>query len=365
MSEFFRIVNVRGNPFQMGEDYGCQTRDLIRKFISYSNDFYRRAGYLDRDIRDVVHRHELGIQNESPEILEEIKGMSQGADVRYEDLIAACILREIRDALHRSGDESGCTTCIAYGPAAKTGNPVVGHNWDSRTDPKQVVVTVAKPEVGFRFVTIGPVGRPGCEGMNEKGLTIVMSGVIQRRATELLARNGPLHASPEWTHQILLHAQDVDGALEYCKGFRHAVHGVNWVVADPQKFCHVEIAYDSAHMTVFDLEGSQERGSILSTTNHYASGLLNGIGPRLEENRGSYVRKKRMTDLLESNFGTIDLNLAKSFLRNHDLPYPICRHKDPDWSTISSQLGEPSESRFWIAVGPPCDNEYRLFSLRP
>jgi isopenicillin-N N-acyltransferase-like protein len=71
----------------MGRDYGRQTADLIRDLIQNSKDTYSRLGYSGDDIGRIRERHEDGISSQSPEIIEEIRGMAEGAGVPYERLM--------------------------------------------------------------------------------------------------------------------------------------------------------------------------------------------------------------------------------------------------------------------------------------
>jgi len=361
MTDFFRIVKIEGSPLEMGRGYGRQAADLILEFVRDSRNIYGRIGYTEKDIQTIRERHEDGIGSHTPEIIEQIRGMAEGAGVGYQQMMDACLQHELHDALPE-GSSGGCTTCLISGRATAMGEPIIGHNWDSKTDPRKVLVTLAKPKNGFRFISIGPVGRPGCEGMNEKGLTIVMSGVVQKRCKQFLAGTGLLYASPEWTHHIFQDSKNVEEALTQCREFRSAIHGVNWIVGDSREFAHVEIAHDEMNVTHLDPESPEETNWFTSTTNHYASHKLNSLGPSIEENPGTYVRRNRMMNLLQSNVGKIDLDLAKAFLRDHEGPYPVCRHGGTGPSTISCEIGQPKDLRFWIAVGPPCSNEFQLFS---
>jgi isopenicillin-N N-acyltransferase-like protein len=351
----------------MGYDCGRKATDLIRRRIDFTRGFYRRVGFCVEDIEKIRERHEQGIGRVAPELIEEIRGMAEGAHVPYELMMDASAGGEIRDALRYRLDE-GCTTCAATGRATLTHNPIIGHNWDSGGDQESIVITVAKPSDGLRFVTIGPAGRPGCEGMNERGLTVVMSGVVQRQRREFLAGTDPFYVSPLWTHHIFPSCEDVDHALVRCKDtYRRAIHGENWVVGDPKSLAHVEIAFDRMKIIDLETESSEKDGCIMSTTNHYASHELGVLGPSAKESPNSYARRKRMIELMQTHVGNISIDLVKTFFRDHQNPHSICRHGDTPCTTnqvltVSSEIASPKESRLWIAFGPPCRNEYRVFS---
>lgn len=367
MPNFFDIVKVKGPPIQMGRDYGRQTRDKMRELVTNSKDFYRKIGYDQQQIATIRERHEEGIATQSPDILEEIKGMADGAGIQYESLLDATLRGEIMDSLT---PETECTTLVASARATADRNPVMGHNWDTTTDQRNIVVTIAKPCEGHSFITIGPVGRPGCEGINDQGLSIVMSGIVQRKRGEFLDRRNAMNAPSSWTHHIFLRCKNVDEALVECKKFQPAIHGENWVVGDGRNFANVEIAFAQMNIVRLNPESSDGKDLVTSTTNHYASAEMSCWGPNSDAEipespfAWSYDRKKRMTELLQSNIGKINLELAKSFLQDHEGAHPICRHKDErSYSTVSSEIMEPMKKRMWIAMGPSCRGEYQPFTL--
>lgn len=364
MSEFFRIVRIKGTPFQMGVDHGQQVSDLIRRRINSNKDFYKKIGYSEELVKKIRERSEEGIKSVSPDLIEEVRGIAEGAGVSYEDTMNAYM--GVGDALRHKVEEN-CTTTVVTGKATKNGNPIIGHNWDAR-GRKSIIVIDAKPKKGYNFIAINSAGRPGCEGMNENGLTIVMSGVIQRRREEFLDGTGPLYVPPVWTHHILSRCKNVDEAIKVCKDtFRKAIHGSNWVIGDPDTFAHAEISFDKIKIKYLETDSSDPNDWILSTTNHYESAEFNSMGPSEEEYPNSYARKRRMTYLLKSKIGDIDLSLVKTFHRDHIGKYPICRHggsgSNERLETISSEIGQPKELRFWIAMGPPCENDYKVFQL--
>lgn len=365
MANFFRTVKISGSPHQMGVEYGRQTADLIRQRIASLNNFYRDIGYSEEKVQKIRERHEEGIGRVAPMLLEEIRGMAEGAGVKFEAMMDVSAGGDIRDGLrHLLG--RGCTTCIALGRATKRHETLIGHNWDG-SGQELIVVTLAKPSDGLGFVTIGPAGRPGCEGMNEKGLTIVMSWVNQRERTRLLEGTGPLFVPPQWTHHILYNCEDVNDAIERCKEtFQSPIHGENWVVGDSKSAALAEVSYNQIKVKHMDWESEREDW-IQSATNHYPSREMNHLGPLPEEFPNSYAREERMLSLLRSDMGRIDLDLVKTYLRDHQGLHKVCSHEETRqppfyWKTISSEIGEPRNNRFWIAVGPPCRNEYHLFT---
>ena len=362
LSRFFRIVSVQGTPFEMGTDYGRETADLIRELIAHSKQVYDCLQYSPETIRRIRERHEDTFSAQAPELIEEIRGMSNGAGVSYEQLMDACLQREIRKAM--SIDQDYCTTCLISGRATLTGTSIIGHNWDSRLSQEKAVVTVARPRSGSRFVTIGPVGRPGCEGINERGLTLFMTGVKQKRRIEIERGQDPLAIPSSWTHHILLAYSNCEDAIGYCKRIRGAAHGMTWAVGDSRGFSTVEISCGQVNTTMYDAESSDPKDWIESTANHYVSPTLSELGPSPRESPGSYMRRERMISLLRANIGKMNVNMVQGFLRDHYGQFPICRHNDEQsYTTISSEIGQPKEKRLWIAFGPPCRNRYETFSL--
>ena len=79
----------------------------------------------------------------------------------------------------------------------------------------------------------------------------------------------------------------------------------------------------------------------------------------------SFIRIKRLDDLMRGHKGNLSVDLMKELLQDHNnYPDSICRHADEElrpsmqMKTVASIIAIPSEREMHIALGNPCQNEY-------
>jgi hypothetical protein len=363
MDNWFRIVNVRGNPYQMGVQYGEQARDLVRGYVDLVKMRWKQLGYSTEYVQGLRQRTEAGMEKQSPDLIQEIRGMAEGAKVSFDSLMNA-LASEQADVMVPKIAEKSCSCYAAVKKDASTRRLIIGHNWDSRLDKQDyVVLDLAKPTNGFAYITIGIAGRPGSEGLNERGVSIVISGVSQLEREKNLKSSDPLGVSGNWTHHIFPHCSTVDQVLEHCKRLPRDIQGHNWIVGDLNTLARVEIAYNDINVEYVDLSSPEAANCVMAATNHYPSEKMNHLGISRDEYPGTYTRYSRIMHLLEERAGEIDFDLMKAFSRDHEGAHPICRHGGVDNFTISAEIIEPARLRFSVVRGLPCRNEFRHLSL--
>lgn len=70
-----------------------------------------------------------------------------------------------------------------------------------------------------------------------------------------------------------------------------------------------------------------------------------------------------MNELIASKQGRVTVEDVKRFLKDHTgKPVSICRH-DGDSRTVASLIAEPARRRMHAAVGNPCQNSYKTYSM--
>ena len=79
----------------------------------------------------------------------------------------------------------------------------------------------------------------------------------------------------------------------------------------------------------------------------------------------SFIRIKRMDNLMRGHRGNLSVDLMKELLQDHNNhPDSICRHADDglrpnlQMKTVASIITIPGEQEMHIALGNPCENEY-------
>src|SRR5262249_44462066 len=154
---------ARGTHRELGRQHGEQCRDRLLAFLDYLGSTLRLS-------REQVHARALRFlplfERHCPHLVEEVRGLAEGAAVPLGEALAVQIRGEMGAAL-----PEGCTTFVIAGRGTATGQVLIGQNSDM--DPEL-------DALGY-VLKLRPAGRPalvmwtfggqiGYHGMNEAGV---------------------------------------------------------------------------------------------------------------------------------------------------------------------------------------------------
>jgi isopenicillin-N N-acyltransferase-like protein len=183
----YQHITISGHPFARGKSYGEQTKSKIISNLNY----YKRPGILpawDKVIQFVRDNYLKALEKYYPSGLMEIKGIAVGANVSVEDIVVLNARYELlRWKTHlnlenREEQESGeCTGGLCLSKATKSGNVLMGQNWDINqrilNDDIAVLLEV-RPDPSEKivpFFMLSEAGQLGRGGINANGLGIYVS----------------------------------------------------------------------------------------------------------------------------------------------------------------------------------------------
>ena len=341
-------LELSGEPYDRGHRYGEACKNLIARMIE--EQFYQEfSGRLTKDqMLKHARKYEPFIQNYSPEIAEELKGMADGSGRSYDEIVMVNALEE-REAF------SQCTAFAATGKATKDRETYVGQSWDGMEsewwDGDIGLLFKVRRKNGPDTLNYTNPGILSCAGLNSKGISINWNTVPRLEMTTGVP-----------TYIIvaeILRQKTLGDALDAVLRADRA-GCFNFVITDDTELYAVEATPNDV-----DLFYS---GEYMGHANHFVSDKFHS--KQKIEYSSSIIRHNRMNRLLKENCGEIDLQTCMSFFRDHvNYPHSICCHPgdDPDpkqrWLTLGSWVGIPSKREFWIAHGSPCENEFVKFSL--
>src|SRR5512137_2402164 len=83
------VVTVKGKPGEAGYQYGTKCREMIQKNVQLYFRLFQHYAQLDRvPAISLAKRFIPVIQAFDPAILEEIRGIAEGANLDFEELLA-------------------------------------------------------------------------------------------------------------------------------------------------------------------------------------------------------------------------------------------------------------------------------------
>ena len=132
MPNQFPLIEVSGSPYEMGYQHGAQATDLVKKYLTWIEK-------LTRISRDILCKNAMMflplIEALSSDLVEEIKGLANGADISFEE----AVLCQARAEASRKPD-GGCTAFALTGTATANGKTLAGQNQDLEPEYADIAI---------------------------------------------------------------------------------------------------------------------------------------------------------------------------------------------------------------------------------
>jgi len=349
------LLEISGDPYERGNKLGTIKKDAIGLLVQYLYKDYSSNNESKKDILEHAKEHIPFIKEYSPKIFEEIQGIADGSKRKLEEIIMIHMHEE------RSGFSShNCTTYASTGQASADYKTYIGQTWDIsqnlcetanafllkkslKNDPDVLAYTYAGMLAGA--------------GINSEGISLVWNSV-PRLDIKVGVPTYIIIA------EILRQKKMGDALTAIFRAQRAGCF--NFLIADHEDIYNVEATPNDVDISYSD--------SYFAHTNHYTSHKFKdkqSIADVAKEYSASTIlRQNKMNRMLKENYGDIDLEKCKDFMRDHlNHPESICRHPDPKIAsekriiTCSSFVIIPSQKEIWITNGPACENEFHKYVI--
>lgn len=334
------FFDISGTNRQMGQAYGEQARDLIRR--DFEIRLQRDSSWLLSAQASVAARKV--ISNLHPEILEELEGIAGGAAMDARQLISlnqAAVFDE------------GCTPMALR---STPDGPVVAKNTDippAEAAWTQYLVRRCRPAAGLAFIQVAQPGwLAGYNMLNEAGLAVTAGSVGSafppaRNCLDLRLR----------LYGLMRTCRKVSDLIDGLQAGQWSGKGISLAVGDAGgNVAIIEAALP--HIAVRD----EHKHFVYSTNIFKAAGYENADGRHpsqkpICEYRWGYLR------WLEENSPPQTIENVKRLLASHE-PWAPCRHGGSHGSvTVYSMIALCRQRKALIAPGPPCRNAYQAYVL--
>ncbi len=408
---FLHDVHIfSGSPYEIGYQRGKLTAERVKKALAnltfgnpYLHDEWPKPkdynlDHFRKNFPRQFKKYEKALEKTPEWFREEARGQADGAGVPYEKLIIASTWFPFvmgGDSLAASANplEDDCNGFIAHGKATKDGNPMVGGNGETdHLAIKGQRVVHMKNKVGNNFVMEAkyPVLNSCQAGMNEKGVCLFGSGVSIKPEVW-----GDIGYRIIIRRIVLQEANNIDEAIDLFKQ-GPLMGGQHIYLADPKRAVHIE--YTGKRVEVIDPESGFDAGSspyfsspnmtpscnvlVDETDPHfsYMTAKKRGVF-RMERWHELFNQKKPISiedipsmagDHGGRGSGIIQESIEGACPQGSD--YTICAHGKPSHgrggtsgtvgsfhASSFSNISQPSERKFWLAFGNPCEAGYVPF----
>lgn len=371
-----RIVRVSGTPYQRGLSFGIQCRRETRRLLRVMGFFAVRISMPDfrrgrpqlryhlstmlqlrhrkEQLMVRVHEMENMLREYWPEVVEEIHGIADGAEVPFDDLLFHNLLGDIY---------SGCSVWAAAGDASRDGNPLLAMN----TDEEKIVapfevIKIIEPHEGPKVIGTTMIGWAQLNsGMNANGLAMAFP-LLWLKRDDLPGSGMPAIA----LNRPLYECQTVDEALRMLVKLPPVVSPVAQYVVDRQAAARIEWARQEREFTVVE-------NGVLSNTNRPETDRFKKLDATLQWSPSVTVnavpRQKRMAQLLAQHRGNIDSQIMMDIASDHGQDETkgksMCQHSvtPAGVATVTSMVADPRAGRVWVAGCTPCKTGFKEFNL--
>jgi isopenicillin-N N-acyltransferase-like protein len=367
MVEPFPLIEISGPPRERGRQYGQKAAGRIKKGTTH---YFAQLKELSLDASGVaalVRDYLPVIEAFEPSYIEEMRGIAQGADVPFEDIVLLNARTEIlkladpkiRARLKAPDEPDGCTGVVALPTATGNGRLIHAQNWDwKRECAETAVVLKVRRDDGPDLMTFTEAGALGRCGFNAVGIAITANYLQSDRDYRQVGV--PLAL----IRRKVLEQEHVALAMRavYCTK-KSAAN--NMIVSHREG---VAIDFECAPDETFQVH---PQNGLLVHANHFVSpialGKLKDAG--IQDTPDSLYRDIRVRDLLQPHIGSITFDTVKNALFDEfAYPWSVCRPPRRNLSnnlsaTVAMILMEPASGLMQAAPLPALNREFTEYRL--
>jgi isopenicillin-N N-acyltransferase like protein len=368
------VVDLRGGPRERGQIYGESQRERIGGILehwyraieadhkvapeSYIADFLAETDFLP------------AIEKHTPDVMEEVRGMAEGADVSQDVMLAFNCMDEEwwfgRERLARSGAKGDDGEhCSALGIAGQQGLPTfVAQTMDIAgwSEGYQVLLRHHDDQTGLTSLMFSAAGMLMLTGMNDAGVAVCCNTLLQ-----LERRRDGLPV--QFVTRGILAQKSFEDAVAFVRAVPHA-SGQNYTIGAAGRVVSLEC---SANQVSAYVPGG-DANRVWHTNHPFANDdITRGAGSPLDEG-GAMASANTLAryDCLTRRIGEgrVTAETIKAALASRDdAEHPVSRTVAPGQSNV---IGFTAGAMVYVlenpphmelAAGPPCSTEFLPFGF--
>jgi len=295
----------------------------------------------DTERLEYMYACETELRKHTPDLLEEIRGFSDGIGLEYHQVLATHILPMTSE---------GCNLFFVRGESTQNRLPIFVRHMDWIEDDLRFLNMLETKPVGRHSVLGLNFADIGCfDGLNDTGLAIGTASIPFYVGT-----NGVGIRENIATRWSLDNFSTVEEAVNYLESIPHAQPIVYLIADKTGTSARVEC-------TPIKVDGEISDDELRIVCNFFILGTMKELDSMPKDDRAwSYY--SRIMKWFSQSGNDITLDDIKRICRSHEVG--ICEHlNDPSGGTIYSWFSELGTGMMHLAVGYPCKNDYRQFTI--
>ena len=325
--EGLTVIRLKGSPFDMGYASGKLLQDqmktledeflvmihsyvpqewklkILKGYVMFRNR--RLSDYVSLEDRLQIYGTTLGCPDPHPELgayYNRLLNYHAAHDISYMMIDNPLI------------SKAGCTAFGAWGSATANGHLITGRNFDweaAEVFSRDRIVIMCEPDGGIPFISLSWASMAGVvSGMNRAGISVTINGAPSSLPGETATPVAMV------ARDVLQKATTLTNALDIIRNTRVFVSTL-WLIGSKTDGKFVVVEKTPEAMNVREPEGD----SIVSA-NHFQTDKLKDDKRNLRyiDEATSIPRYQRMSELLQTNRGTLTATSAAEMLRDRNLP---------------------------------------------
>lgn len=347
------VIELEGSNYQMGYQYGRKYGPIIKESVSTNYQITRFYTGLSReDCLRSVGRFIPHLEESVPHLCDEMKGISDGSGIRYEDILVL--------NFHSRDLPRGCSMLFLGKRATRDGRALTGQtvDWTPMLRGYYHVLRLF-PDSGPEIVQFTQAGVIGLVGKNRHGLSVFMNILLTSDTIEI--------GVPAYLLlRLAMEQKNLKEAIALLRTKKRS-SPFNYLISDSSgKACNIEA-------TPKNFLPDRISKSFYVHTNHCLQTRLKPKDMYVKITGSDETKKRlsRMTRMLRSTARKkIALGDVFNFLADHEnYPDSICRHgrdrvaEAGRMGTIGAVVSRESEPGLWLIYGNPCANGAEFFPL--
>ena len=349
----YPAFHAQGPAREIGRQHGEQAQLKIKAFLLW---LCESLGVDESELAHRARRFEPLFKTHCPHLLEEVRGLAEGAGIKR-GLALAC---QLRGELGQTPPD-GCTTFVVGRDGTADGNVLIGQTSDMPAEMREFCYVLhLQPDDRPELIMWTFGGMIGYHGLNEHGVAHFANSLGGGPAWQFALSHYPVK-------RLILEQPDLASVRGLLSRVPVSSNG-NYVLCDGQgNILDVELT-SQGPLTIEDAGDG-----FLAHSNHFLCAPHNCQANFDISLPDSFPRLDRIRRLIAAKFGTLTPEDMQSILADHEAhPVSICRHPHDGHGddilpasgrTVAAMVAEPNRGRFHLCCGNPCEQPFVEFRL--
>jgi hypothetical protein len=371
-----KFLVLEGTPRERGRIHGEALRSDIHKMVRSITEPIIQAGvnpddYISQIVDGAGFLH--AAQKWTPHLVEEIRGIAEGADIDFKVMFAFNLLDEVEWFFQSHNwinpeyrEESRCSVLGVNGDGI---NPsIVAQNADMgpSVDGYQTLLHIKHQDSDLEELVLSLPGVTGVYGLNNRSMGVCLN------ALTMTLNKSPQGLATIFIARGILYQEHLDEAVKFINSVKHA-SGEAYTFGNRERV----VCFEGSANKVSQFIPSPGATRVYHTNHPIANDDI-WLSPDNPEKMAPALRSRLKTGIANSKtrFQTLEKRLSdlskpmtvetvKSILCSHDSEeFPVCRHDERGNITTFSMIMTLSDSpEMHVAAGPPCKTGFKVYKF--